>query len=34
MDDRIIRVERAVENMANGIAELTKAIGDVILLLL
>ena len=30
MDDRIIRVERAVENMANGIAELTKAIGDVL----
>ena len=30
MDDRIIRVEQAVENMANGIAELTKAISDVL----
>lgn len=30
MEDRLIRVEKAIENMANGITKLTEAIGDVI----
>ena len=30
MEDRLLRVEKAIENMANAITKLTEAIGDVI----
>ena len=30
MEDRLVRVEKAIENMADGITKLTEAIGDVI----